>query len=85
MNDKYLVKALQSLRAGSEFTLSDGDYSTIQWHVLEGKAPTQVEIDAEIVKIKAQEATDLETKEAAKAAILARLGLTEAEAKLLLS
>jgi hypothetical protein len=84
MNDKYLVKALQSLRAGSEFTLSDGDYLTIEWHVLEGTAPTQAEIDAEIVKIKAKEEADKTAKAAEKAALLERLGISEDEAKLLL-
>jgi hypothetical protein len=84
MDDKYLIKALQSLRAGSEFTLSDGDYSTIEWHVLEGIAPTQAQIDAEIVKIKAKEEADKTAKAAEKAALLERLGITAEEATLLL-
>jgi len=84
MNDKYLVKALQSLRAGSEFTISNGDYSTIEWHILEGTAPTEAEIDAEIVKIKAQEEADIAAKAAEKAALLSKLGITEEEAALLL-
>jgi hypothetical protein len=84
MDDKYLIKALQSLRAGSEFTLSDGDYSTIEWHVLEGTAPTQAQIDAEIVKIKAKEDSDKATKAIDKAALLERLGITAEEATLLL-
>lgn len=85
MDDKYLVKAIQSLKPNAEFALVDGDYSTIEWHVLEGKAPTQAEIDAEIAKIEAAE-LDAETDKAvAKAALLNRLGITADEAKLLLA
>jgi hypothetical protein len=52
---------------------------------LEGKAPTQSEIDAEIVKIKAAEVSDKAEKATAKAALLERLGITADEATLLLS
>ena len=83
MND-YLVEAIKSLKPNSEFHLTDDDYSTIQWHVIEGKAPTQSEIDAEIVKLKAQEATKIAEKADNKAALLERLGITAEEAKLLL-
>jgi hypothetical protein len=85
MNDKYLVRAIKSLRVGSEFTISDGDYSTIKWDVLEGNAPTVAEIDAEIEKIKADEAAAMVKAENDKAALLAKLGITADEAKLLLS
>ena len=81
----YLVEAIQSLKPNSEFNLSNDDYSTIVWHVLEGKAPTQDEVDAEIAKIKADELTAAADKAAAKSALLARLGLTEEEASLLLA
>jgi hypothetical protein len=84
MNDKYLVKAIKSLNPTAEFSLIDGDYSTIQWDVLEGTAPTQAQIDAEIVKIKAKEDSDKATKAIDKAALLERLGITAEEATLLL-
>jgi hypothetical protein len=84
MND-YLVKAIKALKPNAEFSLTDNDYSTIKWDVLDGIAPTQSEIDAAIVQIKADEITEAEAKATEKAALLARLGLTEAEAKLLLS
>jgi len=83
--DNYLVKAIQSLRPTAEFSFNDEDYSTIKWDVLEGEAPTQAEINAEIVKIKANEIKEAENKAAAKAALLERLGITEDEAKLLLA
>jgi hypothetical protein len=81
----YLSAAILSLRPGSEFSYIDNDYSTIEWHVLEGKAPTKAQIDVEIEKIKAAEATKAEDDAAAKAALLTRLGITADEAKLLLA
>ena len=81
----YLVKAIKSLRPTSEFSFTDEDYSTIKWDILEGSAPSQSEIDAEIVKIKMAETTALEVNAIAKAAVLDRLGLTADEAALLLS
>jgi hypothetical protein len=81
----YLSEAIKSLRPSAEFSYLDDDYSTIQWDVLEGTAPTQSEIDAEIAKIKAAEITDAQTKAAAKAALLDRLGITADEAAMLLS
>jgi hypothetical protein len=81
----YLADAIRSLRPSSEFSYTNDDYSTIQWDVLEGKAPTQAEINAEIEKLKAAEITETETKATAKAALLDRLGITADEAALLLS
>lgn len=81
----YLTRAIQSLRPSSEFTFQNDDYSTIEWHVLEGKAPTQAQIDAEILKIKAAEDVATADKALAKAAVLERLGLTEEEVLLLLA
>jgi hypothetical protein len=81
----YITQAIWNLKPHSEYTFSNNDYSTIEWHVLEGNAPTQAEIDAEIVKIKAAELTAESDKATAKAALLSRLGITADEAKLLLS
>lgn len=81
----YLTKAIQLLRPTAEFSFVGGDYSTIQWDVLEGTAPTKAQIDAAIVKIKADEIAAAQAKATEKAALLARLGITADEAKLLLS
>jgi len=81
----YLVEAIQSLKPNSEFHLANDDYSTIEWDVLEGAAPTQAAINAEIDKIKAAEVTAAADKAAAKSALLQRLGITEEEALLLLA
>ena len=77
--EMYLHQAIQSLRPNSEYTYQNRDYSTIQWIVLEGEAPTQAEIDAAIEQIKANEIAEAEAKATAKAsaqAKLAALGLT---------
>jgi hypothetical protein len=82
----YLVDAIFSLRPGCEFVMQDNDYSTIDWVVLKGSAPTQAEIDSEIENIKAQEIADktaAETSKAAAEAKLAALGLTKDDLKAL--
>lgn len=80
----YLVAAIRKLKPDSEFTISNEDYSTIIWHVLEGQAPTQAQIDAAIDQVKADEAQAEIEMSSAKAALLERLGITADEAKLLL-
>lgn len=80
----YLTKAIQSLRPGAEFSITANDYSTIKWDVLNGEAPTEAEIEAEIAKLKADELKEFEAIAAAKAALLERLGITADEAALLL-
>jgi hypothetical protein len=75
----YLNEAIRKLKPTAEFSCIVGDYSSIKWDVLEGKAPTQAEIDAAIEQIKADEATEAEVKAAQKAALLDRLGLTQEE------
>ena len=82
--DFFLPKAISNLAPNSEFTLKENDYSTIEWHLLEGKAPTQSQVDAEIAKIKADEVKAEVQTTAAKAALLERLGITAEEAALLL-
>jgi hypothetical protein len=82
--NNYLVAAIRKLKPNSEFSITNNDYSTIKWDVLEGKAPTQKEIDAAIEEVKADEITEAAAKAAKKAALLERLGITEDEARLLL-
>ena len=75
----YLHKAILMLKPGSEFTFQNDDYSTINWIILKGKAPTQTEIDEAIEQIKAEEIAKAEAKAQAKSAAqakLAALGLT---------
>jgi hypothetical protein len=81
----YLPRAIRHLKPSAQFSLSEDDYSTIKWDVLDGDAPTQTEIDAAIEQVKADEIAEAETKAAARQAVLDRLGLTADEAALLLS
>jgi len=83
--DQYLSAAILKLKPTAEFSITDNDYSKINWIILDGEAPTQAEIDAAIQQVKADEITQVAAKAAQKAALLERLGITEAEAKLLLS
>jgi hypothetical protein len=80
----YLAKAIKNLRPDSEFSYSNDDYSTIKWIVLNGDVPTQQEVDDEIKSIKISETAEAEAKEAARAAVLEKLGLTADEAAALL-
>jgi len=76
---KYLTKAIHKLKPSAQFSYTDDDYSTIQWDVLDGKAPTELEIDAAVEQVKADEIAEAEAKAQAKAAAqakLAALGLT---------
>ncbi len=84
-DSQLLVAAIRLLKPTSEFVIRDNDYSTIEWHILEGEAPTKAEVDAAIEQVKANEAAEAEAKAAEKAALLDRLGITEDEAKLLLA
>ena len=75
----YLAQAIHNLSEGAEFTFQEQDYSTVNWVKLDGAAPTQEQINAEIVKIKAEEKDAVKAKNAAKTSALAKLaalGLT---------
>jgi hypothetical protein len=84
MND-YLVYAIKKLKPEAEFTYENRDYSTIKWIKLDGDAPTKKEIDDAIKAIKADEVKEAKANAIAKSALLEKLGITEDEAKLLLS
>jgi hypothetical protein len=84
MEKDYLVAAIQSLKPTAEFTITARDYSTIQWDVLEGDAPTQAEIAKEIERIKKTEVIEQADRAKARTALLERLGITADEAALLL-
>jgi hypothetical protein len=83
--ENYLSKAILKLKPTAEFTFIDNNYSTINWIVLDGKAPTQSEIDATISEIKASEKIQETADATAKSALLKKLGITAEEARLLLS
>ena len=77
-DSQFLVDAIRLLKPNSEFVIRNNDYSTIEWHILEGEAPTQSDIDAAIEQIKADDAQaelDKATKKASAEAKLVALGL----------
>jgi hypothetical protein len=81
----YLFLAIQLLRPTAEFSFIEQDYSTVVFTKLDGNPPTQAEVDAAIEQVKADEITAKAKGEADKAALLAKLGITADEARLLLS
>ena len=82
----YLTQAIFLLRPTAQFSFVNEDYSTINWDVIEGKAPTQSEIDAAIEQVKQNELAAKQKALADKAAAeakLAALGLTANDLKAL--
>lgn len=84
-NSQKLVAAIQRIKPTAQFVICDGDYSTIEWQSLEGKAPSKTEIEQEIKKMEAEDLAVQNAALAAKEAVLAKLGLTAQEAAALLA
>lgn len=85
MNSEQIVIGINRLLPDAEFSFANGDYSTIEWHVLNGEAPSLKEIEAAYLEhAKEEEAakTAIETK---KQEVLAKLGLTADEVAALLA
>jgi hypothetical protein len=70
--------------AGSEWTLSGDDYEGLTW-LSNTPKPTKSTLDGLWQEVQDLIKTEAETKATQKAALLERLGITEDEAKLLLS
>jgi hypothetical protein len=85
MDPRIITQAIKELSPDSEFSFSSDDISTLSWHNTKALRPTDEEILARCEVVIANIATEAETKSAAKAALLDRLGITADEAKLLLS
>lgn len=85
MEELFLQKAIKKLKPNASFSFNNADYSTVIWYELDGNAPTQNEIDVAIEEVKADEIAEAQTKATQRQALLDRLGITEAEARLLLS
>jgi tellurite resistance protein len=80
-----LHEVIQSLRPGKEFTMFDDDPSTIIWNDPEVTTPSESEIKSATTKYLANQEKEAKAKEATKAALLEKLGITAEEAVLLLS
>ena len=76
------VKAILFIRPNAEFTLSGDE---LDWQDKTQTEPTKSEIDAGWVAYQAAQKAEAETKALAKSEVIAKLGITEDEAKLLFS
>lgn len=86
-----IVDALASLAPGEGWIIVDEDYDSIQWSRTDMELPTKEELELETVRLtqleeqkQLQIQAELDAKESAKQsalAKLAKLGLTEEEAK----
>jgi type VI protein secretion system component VasA len=84
MKPKDLADAILTLVPNAEFTFQECDLETLQWHS-KGTKPTNEQILAAVENNEALRIQASTAKAAEKAALLARLGITDDEAKLLLS
>jgi hypothetical protein len=82
MNTVEIVQSLQHIRPGAIWTLFNGD---LDWQDKNQTEPTEAEIKAGWIAYQAAQKAEAEAKAQAKAALLAQLGITEEQAKLLLS
>jgi len=80
-----LFKALEKLQPNAEFVITDNDLDSIQWKNLTGDAPTKAQIEKAMMDVEKEEKAEAKIKAEAKSKLLERLGITEEEAKLLLS
>lgn len=80
-----LSTAIQALCPGSEFTIQNDDYSTIEWHILEGKAPSVAEVEAALIKLQAEDEQIKAEAQIKKQEVLSKLGLTADEVAALLA
>lgn len=78
---KELNDAIKFLRPGANFSFQDEDLSTLLWLDDNSTAPTIEEIEEAKISLKLA----ANKKESERLALLAKLGITEEEAKLLLS
>jgi hypothetical protein len=78
------TKILNIKYPGSQWTLNGDDYDGLTW-LSDTPKPTKKKLDDLWAEVQAEILATEEYKKSAKAALLDRLGITEAEAKLLLS
>lgn len=76
------AKAIKFIKPNSQFVLKGDD---LKWLDDNETQPTAAEIEAGWVAYQAAQEAEAQAQASAKAALLERLGITEAEAKLLLA
>jgi hypothetical protein len=81
----WISKAIRHLDPASEFTMSEDNLDTLVFIKLTGDEPTHKQINDTIQIVKALESQKKIDAANEKAALLAKLGISESEAALLLS
>jgi hypothetical protein len=79
--------AVSSLRPNTEWTMNGDDVEGIIWHTPSVEPLTTAEVQAEMVRLEAEELAAVSAKQAARESALAKLaalGLTEEEAQSLI-
>ena len=84
MKPKDIADAILTLVPNAEFTFQETDLESLQWHSKTSR-PTNEQILAAVENNEALKIQAATAKAAEKAALLAKLGITADEAKLLLS
>ena len=82
-----LIRAIISLRPGAEFSIDGDNIKSIVWHTEGVTTPTKKQIDDEIKRLEALEASEAQARIDAKASAIAKLealGLNLAEAQAIL-
>jgi hypothetical protein len=82
LTHNQISASLTHIKSGAKYVIRD---LTIEWLDENQTEPTKAEIEAGWVAYQAAEKTEAKATAEAKAALLERLGITEDEAKLLLS
>ena len=84
MELQHIVKAIKKLHPEAEFVIHEDDLESIEWHVIDGDAPTKAAILAAVATVEEDQANAIAQSVADKASAIAKLsslGLTEDEAK----
>jgi hypothetical protein len=81
----FIVEAIRNLAPNAEFSYSGEDLNTLDWQSTSIAKPSLAAIEAEIAKVEKAKESEAADKAAAKAALLAKLGITADEAALLLA
>lgn len=84
MTPHELTKAIHHLKPNAEYTFKENDYSSIEWIILDGDAPTLKEIEAAHLAVKELELKSTNDLILKKNDLLQKLGITAEEAALLL-
>jgi|688.fasta_scaffold917599_2 hypothetical protein len=85
MTSQEIIDAIFFLVPDSEFSFTETDLSTLKWDSTDIEQPSDKDIIAAIPLAKKAKEAEQKEKAAAKAAILAKLGLTQNEVTALLA